>query len=101
VCTRGSNRALLGGLSTSPLERTMHAVRLVVLTVLLLGLAVLMMRSVTRALRTGTVTLKGGATCRRSDTPLCFWTSMVVTVVAVGVFVAAWWYVMFLQQASR
>jgi hypothetical protein len=78
----------------------MHAVRLVVLTVLLLGLAVLMTRSVARALRTGTVTLKGGVKCRRSDTPLCFWTSMVVTVVAVGVFVAAWWYVMFLQQAS-
>ena len=78
----------------------MHAFRLVVITVLLLGLAGLMARAAAHALRTGTVTLKGGETCGRSNAPLCFWTSMVVTVVAVGVFVAAWLHVIFLQQAS-
>lgn len=78
----------------------MHVLRLVVLSVILLGLAALMTRSVARALRTGTVTLRGGVTCHRSDTPVCFWTSMVVTAAAVGVFVASWVYVMFLQQPS-
>ena len=79
----------------------MHALRLVFLTVLLLGLAILMARSVPRALRTGTVTLRGGVTCRRTEKPLCFWTSMVATVLAVGVSVWAWVYVMFLQHPSR
>jgi hypothetical protein len=82
-------------------QRTMHAVRLVVLTMLLLGLAVLMTRSVARALRTGMVTLKGWR-----DVPPVRHTSVLLDlygrgrVVAVGVFVAAWWYVMFLQQLS-
>jgi hypothetical protein len=78
----------------------MHAVRLLVLTVLLLGLAALMVRSVARSLRTGTVTLRGGMTCHRSTKPLCFWASMIVTVAAVGAFVLAWVYVMLLQQPS-
>ena len=90
----------LGGPSTSPVERTMHALRLLVLTVVLLGLAALMARSVARSLRTGTVTLRGGMTCHRSTTPLCFWASMIITVAAIGAFVLGRLYVMFLQQSS-
>ena len=78
----------------------MHALRLLVLTVVLFGAAVLMARSVAHSLRTGTVTLRGGKKCLRSATPLCFWASMVVTVAAIGASVAAWVYVMFLQEHS-
>ena len=78
----------------------MHALRLLVLTVLLLGLAALMARSVAHSLRTGMVTLRGGMTCRRSARPLCFWASMVVIMGAVGAFVVAWVYVMFLQERA-
>ena len=76
------------------------SLRLLALTVLLLGMAALMARSVARSLRTGTVTLRGGMTCRRSATPLCFWASLAVTGVAVGAFVVAWVYVIFLQERS-
>ena len=78
----------------------MHALRLLVLTVLLLGVAALVARAITVSLRTGTVTLRGGMTCRRSATPLCFWASIVVGMAAVGAFVAMWVYVTFLQGHS-
>jgi len=78
----------------------MHALRLLVLTVILLGTAALVTRAVALSLRTGTVTLRGGMTCRRSATPLCFWASMVVGVAAIGVFVVTWVYVIFFQEHS-
>jgi hypothetical protein len=78
----------------------MHALRLLVLTVLLLGIPALMARSVAHSLRTGTVALRGGMMCRRSARPQCFWASLVVTMAAAGILVAGWVYVMFLQQHS-
>jgi len=100
VSARVARPALLCGPSTSPLERTMHALRLLVLTVLLLGIPALMARSVAHSLRTGTVTLRGGRTCRRAARPLCFWASMLVTMAAGGFLIATWVYVMVLQQHS-
>ena len=44
--------------------------------------------------------MPGSTRCRRSTTPLCLWASMIVTVAAVGAFVLAWLYVMFLQQPA-
>ena len=77
----------------------MHELRLVVLTVLLAGLSILLVRSVARSLRTGTVTLRGGLKCRRSSTPICFWSSIIVTLAAVGVLLWAWLYAIFLQRS--
>jgi hypothetical protein len=87
---------LSGDRSTLTLERVMHNLRLLVLTAILLGGTALMTRSVAHSLRTGRVALRGGLTCRRSTRPFCFWFSIVVTVLTLGFFIAAWVYVMFL-----
>ena len=78
----------------------MHAVRLVFLTVLLMGLNVLMACSVARSLRTGTVALRGNRKCHRSTRPICFWASIIVTIAAAGVLTAAWVWAMYLQLSS-
>ncbi len=74
----------------------MHALRLLVLTALLSGVAAVLARSVAQALRTGALTLRGGSTCRRATNPLCFWASVTVAVAALGVLVATSAYAMFL-----
>jgi hypothetical protein len=62
----------------------MHTLLYVALTAAFLGPAAVYARSAVRFLRTGTTTL-GNMTCHRSESPLCFWLSMLLAVVVIGV----------------
>ena len=62
----------------------MHTLLFVALSVGFLGPDAVYARSAVRFLRTGTTTL-GNMTCHRSKAPLCFWLSMLLTVVVVGI----------------
>lgn len=59
----------------------MHVLRLILLTVLFLGLAVFLAYTLQQSIRTGVIRQKGGRKCQRSKQPVCYWTAIVINIV--------------------